>query len=187
MFLQDDMASVDGEYDPDRIPSPVTPNLPVSQHVDKVFTERQGRGGGFSKSSGRGKIDPTKLLDNLNQAGAAMGLPTMAAASEPSMTPLELGLKGQRAFRSFGIFCHGFLAGLAFWQLIMVKLSLKNKQILAFTPFIVCVQVYVMSDGRAKEDYSPLDFIELYSPLAQPLQCMFYVLTVVCTISILDR
>ena len=46
-----------------RVPSPVTPNLPVSHHVDKVFTERQGRGGGFTK----GKIDPARLLDNLNQ------------------------------------------------------------------------------------------------------------------------
>ena len=46
-----------------RVPSPVTPNLPVSHHVDRVYTERQGRGGGFTK----GKIDPAKLLDNLNQ------------------------------------------------------------------------------------------------------------------------
>ena len=52
----------DGQY-VSRVPSPVTPNLPVSHHVDKVFTERQGRGGGFTK----GKIDPAKLLDNLNQ------------------------------------------------------------------------------------------------------------------------
>ena len=62
------MASVDGAADAfgggvSRVPSPVTPNLPVSHHVDKVFTERQGRGGGFTK----GKIDPAKLLDNLNQ------------------------------------------------------------------------------------------------------------------------
>ena len=65
------MASVDGAAGAEgddghyvsRVPSPVTPNLPVSHHVDKVFTERQGRGGGFTK----GKIDPAKLLDNLNQ------------------------------------------------------------------------------------------------------------------------
>ena len=69
---QDDMASVDGAAGEgatdggqfvSRVPSPVTPNLPVSHHVDRVYTERQGRGGGFTK----GKIDPAKLLDNLNQ------------------------------------------------------------------------------------------------------------------------
>ena len=30
-------------------------------------------------------------------------------------------------------------------------------------------------------------FIELYSPLSQPLHLIFYLLTVICTISILDR
>ena len=64
------MASVEGagsaaeDQFVSRVPSPVTPALPVSQRVDKVFTERsQGRGGGFTK----GKIDPARLLDNLNQ------------------------------------------------------------------------------------------------------------------------
>ena len=65
------MASVEGagsagedQFSVSRVPSPVTPALPVSQRVDKVFTERsQGRGGGFTK----GKIDPARLLDNLNQ------------------------------------------------------------------------------------------------------------------------
>ena len=42
-------------------------------------------------------------------------------------------------------------------------------------------------DGDPDRDRGPLDFIALYSPLAQPLQCVFYLLTVVCTISILDR
>jgi len=37
------------------------------------------------------------------------------------MTPLDLGLESQKVFRSIGIFSHGFLAGLAFWQIILVK------------------------------------------------------------------
>ena len=37
------------------------------------------------------------------------------------MTPVALALSAQRGFRSFGVFSHGFLAGLAFWQLIMVR------------------------------------------------------------------
>jgi hypothetical protein len=32
-----------------------------------------------------------------------------------------------------------------------------------------------------------IDFIELYSPLSQPLHLIFYFLTVICTVSILDR
>ena len=50
------------------------------------------------------------------------------------------------------------------------------------------IQVYVLSDYVATdESHGSLDFIALYSPLAQPLQCVFYLLTVVCTISVLDR
>ena len=59
----------------------------------------------------------------MSQAGAAMGLPSSAlsTAIEPTMTPVALALTAQKGFRSFGVFSHGFLAGLAFWQLIMVR------------------------------------------------------------------
>ena len=107
------------------------------------------------------------------------------------MTPVALALAAQKGFRSFGIFSHGFLAGLAFWQLVMVsegetKSNTSNAKI-EEVPFIYVQQVYVLSDGRFSEDYGPIDFVILYSPLAQPLQCVFYLLSVVCTISILDR
>jgi hypothetical protein len=54
-----------------------------------------------------------------------------------SMTPLDLGLESQKIFRSIGIFCHGFLAGLAFWQLIMVKNLFLNP----------CFVLIVLYDG----------------------------------------
>ena len=38
-----------------------------------------------------------------------------------SMTPLDLGLEGQKVFHAVGVFCHGFLAGLAFWHLVIVS------------------------------------------------------------------
>jgi hypothetical protein len=43
--------------------------------------------------------------------------------------------------------------------------------------------VFVLTEG----DTETLDFIALYSPLSQPLHLIFYFLTVICTISILDR
>ena len=61
-----------------------------------------------------------------------------------------------------GIFCHGFLAGLAFWQLIMV--------------FILTEEIVDMKE-----------FMKLYSPMSQPLYMIFYFLTVICSISIMDR
>ena len=81
---------------------------------------------------------------------------------KPTKTPLDLSLDSQRIFRSVGIFCHGFLAGLAFWQLIMV--------------FILTEEMIDLKE-----------FIKLYSPMSQPLYMIFYFLTVICTISIMDR
>ena len=81
------------------------------------------------------------------------------ANSEKQQSPLGLGLATQRIFRSLAIFAHGLLAGLAGWQVFMVY-SLHEHD---------------------------LQFISLYSPLAQPLQLIFYLLTVICTVSVCDR
>jgi hypothetical protein len=71
-----------------------------------VFLEKDG---GFRTTTQR-KLT-TKLPGNQVQ-------PDLQKATK---TPLDLGLESQKVFRSIGIFCHGFLAGLAFWQLVMVK------------------------------------------------------------------
>ena len=65
----------------------------------------------------------------MSQAGAAMGLPSSAlsTAIEPTMTPVALALTAQKGFRSFGVFSHGFLAGIAFWQLIMVRSKVHGR------------------------------------------------------------
>ena len=80
-------------------------------------------------------------------------------SSEKQQSPLGLGLATQKIFRSLAIFAHGLLAGLAGWQVFMVY-SLHEHD---------------------------LQFISLYSPLAQPLQLIFYLLTVICTVSVCDR
>ena len=43
------------------------------------------------------------------------------AMVKATMTPLDLGLECQKAFHAVGVFCHGFLAGLAFWHLVIVS------------------------------------------------------------------
>lgn len=57
--FQDDIHSIEedlggggadvGRGGPSRVPTPVTPHLPVSQHVDKIFKEKAT--GGFAKNS----------------------------------------------------------------------------------------------------------------------------------------
>lgn len=137
----------DEDYSPRFTPSPIVPQFPPSQLSGKVFLEKDG---GFRSTTQR------KLTSTLpgNQVEPDL--------LKPSKTPLDLSLDFQRIFRSIGVFCHGFLAGLAFWQLIMV---------------------FILSEGSMEIR----TFVELYSPLSQPLHLIFYLLTVICTISILDR
>ena len=145
------MESLDGEendYSPRYTPSPILmPQFPPSQHSGKVFLEKDS---GFRTTTQR-KLT-TKLPGNQIQPDLL----------KPTKTPLDLSLDSQRIFRSVGIFSHGFLAGLAFWQLMMV---------------------FILSEGTIELR----EFIKLYSPLSQPLHLIFYLLTVICTISILDR
>ena len=149
-ILQDDYVN-DDQVPPGE--QSIGPPLPVSTHLNKIFTERQG--GGFTKS---GKVNPLLLFQSLGAQGSGTDV-----ISKPSLTPLDLGLDFQKAFRSLGIFCHGFLAGLAFWQLVMV---------------------YMMTEAGGE---GTMSFLSFYSPLSQPVHFMFYLLTVVCMISILDR
>ena len=136
-----------------RMPSPV--NLPPSTPVDRVFTEKQG---GKFKNTSRQK------LASINPSSLAAGYLDAAGNTlyKPRQTPIEWGMETQKLFRSLGIFSHGFLAGIAFWQVLTV---------------------FVLNNGVR----DPLEFVSLYSPLAQQVNFLFYFLTVVCTISILDR
>ena len=143
--LEDDMYSVTGDADTSILsPYPLIPSIPSSQPVAKIYLEKNG---GFSKTSVSAPVINSQL-------DPADGLNTTV-----QMTPLELGLVTQKVFRSLATFCHGFLAGLASWQV--------------FT-------IYILHDDD-------LQFVDLYSPLSQPLMIAFYLLTIVCTVSVCDR
>jgi len=84
---------------------------------------------------------------------------TDVSGSSKQQSPLGLGLSTQKVFHALCVFSHGLLAGLGVWQVFTVY-------------------------SLHQED---LHFVSLYSPLAQPLQITFYLLTVVCTVSVCDR
>ena len=141
--LEDDMYSVCGEADTSVLsPYPLIPSIPASQPVAKIYLERAG---GFSKTS--------------VSAAVVSSSSSIPASRSPQQSPLALGLSTQRTFRAISTFCHGFLAGLAAWQV--------------FT-------IYILH----KDD---MEFVELYSPLSQPLMIVFYLLTIICTVSVCDR
>lgn len=141
--LEDDMYSVCGEADTSVLsPYPLIPSIPASQPVAKIYLERPG---GFSKTS--------------VSAAVVSSSSSIPQSRSPQQSPLALGLTTQRTFRAISTFCHGFLAGLAAWQV--------------FT-------IYILH----KDD---MEFVELYSPLSQPLMIVFYLLTIICTVSVCDR
>ena len=93
-------------------------------------------------------------------AGVSAAAAASVAAAE-AMSPLELGLATQAAFRALATFCHGLLAGLA------------------------AAQVFAVYTLHSAGD--ELGFVALYSPLSQPAMIAFYLLTVVCVVSVCDR
>ena len=144
--LEDDMYSLCGEqeYQDTSVlsPYPLIPSIPTSQPVAKIYLEKSG---GFSKTS----VSAAVVSSNNN----------ITSRSSPEQSPLALGLATQRIFRAASTFCHGFLAGLAAWQV--------------FT-------IYILHNDD-------LEFVSLYSPLSQPLMITFYLLTIICTVSVCDR
>ena len=140
--LEDDVYSVCGEADTSVLsPLPLVPSIPASQPVAKIYLERPG---GFSKTS---------------VSAAVVSSSTSLPQRSPQQSPLALGLTTQKTFRAVSTFCHGFLAGLAAWQV--------------FT-------IYILHEDD-------MEFVELYSPLSQPLMIVFYLLTIICTVSVCDR
>jgi len=143
--LEDDMYSVCGDADTSVLsPYPLVPSIPASQPVAKIYLEKPG---GFSKTSVSAAV-----------VSSSSSIPQKSSGST-QLSPLALGLTTQKMFRALSTFCHGFLAGLAAWQV--------------FT-------IYILHNDD-------LEFVELYSPLSQPLMIVFYLLTIICTVSVCDR
>ena len=67
---------------------------------------------------------------------------------------------------------------MAFWQLLMVYILSQEGLLHEMFP----------GDCLEPVEYcDQLKFVELYSPLSQPLHLVFYLLTTICTVSIMDR
>lgn len=79
---------------------------------------------------------------------------------EPKNTTIEFAIRTQKVIRTFCLFCHGLLAGLSAWHIVIAYVLL---------------------------DFGDMDFILHYRKLALPVQCIFYILLVLCTWSALDR
>ncbi|OBS72706.1 hypothetical protein A6R68_12710 [Neotoma lepida] len=82
---------------------------------------------------------------------------------KPSWTTQDVALSVHRAFRMIGLFSHGFLAGCAVWNIVVI---------------------YVLA-GDQLSDLSNL--LQQYKPLAYPFQSLLYLLLALSTVSAFDR
>ncbi|KAL5007492.1 hypothetical protein ScPMuIL_016298 [Solemya velum] len=78
----------------------------------------------------------------------------------PRKTTIEFALDTYHFLKTICLFVHGLTAGIAMWHTVMI--------------FVLLYHNYT-------------DFLEHYYLLALPVQCMFYMLLVLCTVSCCDR
>lgn len=79
---------------------------------------------------------------------------------EPSNTTIEFAISTQKVLRTIFLFGHGLLAGFAAWHIVMTYVLLN---------------------------FGVTDFLQHYVAVSMPVQCIFYLLIAICTVSSCDR
>uniref|UniRef100_A0A2H6N1L8 Transmembrane protein 237 n=2 Tax=Micrurus carvalhoi TaxID=3147026 RepID=A0A2H6N1L8_9SAUR len=119
----------------------------VSQPISKVFVEKNRR---FQAADRKDLIKTTEHVQVFMDVKA-------------SWTTKDVALSVHRGFRVIGFFTHGFLAGYAVWNIIVI---------------------YVLAGNQ----FSTLsNLLQQYKTLAYPAQCLLYFLLTISTISAFDR
>ncbi|XP_077010826.1 transmembrane protein 237 isoform X3 [Tamandua tetradactyla] len=119
----------------------------ISQPVGKIFVEKSRR---FQAA------DRSELIKTTENIDVSMDM-------KPSWTTRDVALSVHRTFRLIGLFSHGFLAGCAVWNIVVI---------------------YVLA-GDQLSNLSNL--LQQYKTLAYPFQSLLYMLLALSTISAFDR
>ncbi|XP_041822202.1 transmembrane protein 237B-like [Chelmon rostratus] len=121
-----------------------------SQPVGKVFVERNKRFQAAERSDWR------KTSDQMDPIADFQHL-------QPLQTTRDVSLRVHEAFRVFGLYCHGFLAGYAVWNVVVVYM-LAGQHLTALS-----------------------NLLEQYHGLAYPSQSLLYMLLAISTVAAFDR
>ncbi|XP_070711741.1 transmembrane protein 237A-like isoform X2 [Pempheris klunzingeri] len=121
-----------------------------SQPVGKVFVERNKRFQPAERSDWRKTSIQT---DNM----------TEFQHIQPLWTTRDVSVRLHEGFRVFGLYCHGFLAGYAVWNVVVVYV-LAGQQLTALS-----------------------NLLEQYHSLAYPSQSLLYMLLAISTVAAFDR
>ncbi|XP_018516738.1 transmembrane protein 237B isoform X2 [Lates calcarifer] len=121
-----------------------------SQPVGKVFVERNKRFQAAERSEWR---KTSEQMDNM----------TDFQQMQPLWTTRDVSLRVHEGFRVFGLYCHGFLAGYAVWNIVVVYM-LAGQHLTALS-----------------------NLLEQYHSLAYPYQSLLYMLLAISTVAAFDR
>ncbi|XP_053139565.1 transmembrane protein 237 isoform X1 [Hemicordylus capensis] len=119
----------------------------ISQPISKVFVEKNRRFQAADRS------DLIKTTENID----------VFMAIKASWTTRDVALSVHRGFRVIGLFTHGFLAGYAVWNIIVI---------------------YVLAGNQLS---TVSNLLQQYKTLAYPAQCLLYLLLTISTVSAFDR
>ncbi|XP_037332607.2 transmembrane protein 237A-like isoform X2 [Pungitius pungitius] len=128
-----------------------------SQPVGKVFVERNKRFQATERFQAAERPDRRKTSDQMDAATTA------TLHVEALWSTRDVSLRVHEGFRVLGLYCHGFLAGCAMWNVAVV---------------------YVLA-GRHLTALSNL--LEQYHSLAYPAQSLLYMLLAISTVAAFDR
>ncbi|XP_041835218.1 transmembrane protein 237B-like isoform X2 [Melanotaenia boesemani] len=121
-----------------------------SQPVGKVFVERNKRFQASERSDWRKTSDQ---MDNM----------TDFQHMQPLWTTRDVAIRVHEGFRVFGLYCHGFLAGYAVWNVVVVYM-LAGQHLTALS-----------------------NLLQQYHSLAYPSQSLLYMLLAISTVAAFDR
>ncbi|CAJ1087721.1 transmembrane protein 237B [Xyrichtys novacula] len=121
-----------------------------SQPVGKVFVERNKRFQAADRSDWR---KTSVQMDNITEFHHV----------QPLWTTREVSIRVHEGFRVFGLYCHGFLAGYAVWNVVVVYM-LAGQHLTALS-----------------------NLLEQYHSLAYPSQSLLYMLLAISTVAAFDR
>ncbi|NP_001292073.1 transmembrane protein 237 [Gallus gallus] len=143
---EDDIIEDEHRRSPDQQPVFAAPTG-ISQPVSKVFVEKNRR---FQAAD---RAELIKTTENIN----------VLLDVKSSWTTRDVALSVHRSFRVIGLFTHGFLAGYAVWNIVVIYILAGN-------------QLTTVSN-----------LLQQYKMLAYPAQSLFYLLLSISTVSAFDR
>lgn len=139
-------------------------DVPLSKPQHSLFTAPQGQ----SQPVGKVFVEKSKRFqaaDRSHWRKTSIQMDNVADFQhiQPLWTTRDVSIRLHSGFRVFGLYCHGFLAGFAVWNTVMVYM-LAGRQLTALS-----------------------NLLEQYHCLAYPFQSLLYMLLAISTVAAFDR